>query len=507
MIVIIILLTIGFSLISFFPGFSSSTNYYFYLISYFFKNPLVAITLIVGLLIYFKLTHPHKVKTLAFQSLVLAYLASGLFIYFLAFMELNILAFVYQASPKSLGVFSQIDDINSRLLKYNLAPKIIASEKQDKAAIFALAEVSSGTDNFYGKHILKSFPAVFVLTESKNQPDILLVDDTLIISQVTSSQIQKLSPALGYLLVQNYFTQSSIIHFPKVDLISVEEYKNFRRNDFIDKLKLVDLYQKATQDSIATYSAQITGLELSSSQSGTQIQTIYRLIDKNPKNKADLYDQVSNLHKTIDVNNTLITENRTKLTDAQALTKFFDSQKILGEKLIDNIPSERGSFYPPDTIKLSFPDSSPHSVVDYLANLVHEYLHYASYAGPDSKLNNPFFEEGLTEFYARKIIAEKLNVQTNLGYPVLVKIFTKLAKNLPDSDLLEIYFTKNESALIRLIDRVYGKNFYAQNQNLFLAIQSTNDRQKLLPLANLLMSKIHGEPLTEQDLISTFSNY
>lgn len=435
-------------------------------------------------------------------SLILfAFFTSIVLVFILAFIDLNIIA------VKPYGIFTDIDQINTHLLKYKLAPKIIAIDKKAKLATYEIAKQSAGTNNLFGKHILSFIPPEFILSPQNVQPDFILIDDKLIISRISPDQIKTLSPTLGYLFVQNYFTQLSIKSFPKVELLSDEDYKKYRRDDFLDKLKLVDIYQQATKDSIATYSANLTSRQLQIIGLQSQIAKIYADLNSGAKDRDTKYNQVSEINNQLDTLKSDLTDIQVKIADAATLSAFFSAQTQLGEKLINNIPSERGVFYPPDQIKLSLPDSNPHTVADYLVNLIHEYLHYASYVDNDHKLNNPFFEEGLTEFYARQIIDRHLNIQTNLGYPVLNIIFTKLTKNLPDSDLLEIYFTKNEPALIRIVNQVYGQNFYQDNANLLLAIQSTNDRAKLLPLANLLMSKIKGPQLTEDDLKSTVSTY
>lgn len=436
-------------------------------------------------------------------------LLSSLFIiFFIAFLELNIYSFIYKNSPQKLGVIANTSQISDTLLKNRAVPKILISEKESKSAIIKMSQQAVGTDNYYGGIILPNFPKFLIFSKISSQPNVILIDDTLIISQLDPNDFQILSPVLGYLLTQKYFTQLSIKSFPKVEIISDDQYRQFRRDDFFDKLKLVDLYQQQTEASIASYSSQLKDLDTSINSIKFQIKNIYLAIDKKSLSlRKPLYDQVSLLNSQLDEANKSKSETDIKLTDTQKLSQYFTYQKSLGAKLIDNIPSERGSFFPPDIIKMTLDTNNPHTIADNLQLFVHEYLHYASYVGNDKKLNNPFFEEGLTEFYARKIISDKLGTNTNLGYPVLNIIFTKFAKNLPDSDLLEIYFTKNESSLIKLLDQVYGKNFYAQNQALFIAIQSTNDRQQLLPLANLLMSKIKGDQLSDEDLKSTFSNY
>src|SRR5438270_13136435 len=97
---------------------------------------------------------------------------------------------------------------------------------------------------------------------------------------------------------------------------------------------------------------------------------------------------------------------------------------------------------PNNSINIAFGNATSSRAADYLETLIHEYLHYASYIGPDKHLSDSFFEEGLTEYFARRIVEDNLHIETNLGYPAQVKIIEAMTKRIDESEFADIYFSK-----------------------------------------------------------------
>jgi hypothetical protein len=193
------------------------------------------------------------------------------------------------------------------------------------------------------------------------------------------------------------------------------------------------------------------------------------------------------------------------LKDYQYYDDFFRAQKKLGAISTGNISSELGVFEPNDSIKVVINTTSPHSIADYFETLTHEYLHYASYTS-GKRLDSSFFEEGLTEYFARQTIKDNLDVDTNTGYPLPVKIISILTNRIAEVDLADIYFSKNQSELEHALDLAYGDNFYQNNYILFESLLYTPDPQDALDTANTLLKHL-GEPaLKENDVFSTQSN-
>src|SRR5260221_11151354 len=122
---------------------------------------------------------------------------------------------------------------------------------------------------------------------------------------------------------------------------------------------------------------------------------------------------MSRLGKDENSLNEQLQKDQQLLKDYQYYENFFKAQEQLLSLTITNIPSELGVFVPSDSIKVVINNKSSHSIGDYYETLVHEYLHYASYSS-GKKLDSGFFEEGLTEYFARQTIKDNLQIDTNI---------------------------------------------------------------------------------------------
>ena len=300
-----------------------------------------------------------------------------------------------------------------------------------------------------------------------------------------------------------------------------DEYQAFRSADFAQKIVGIDIELTKLNSGIVSLLAEISSTEAAASSSQALIQDTYARMESDyvkcaslgihselycQDQKKPLYDAADLARHELDSWQAKLTRGRKLIADQKAIIAFYQSQKIVGRTLSDNIPHERGSFDPISGIKLTLDTiDNPRALADYFATLTHEYLHYTSFVSEGKKLSDPFFEEGLTEYYARMAIAKDLAVSTNLGYPAFVKIITKLAKNIPDSELADIYFTKDQSKLESVLNRVYGDRFYQDIRPVITALQYSSSPHQILPLANIIMDAIGGDRLTETDLLSTES--
>lgn len=104
------------------------------------------------------------------------------------------------------------------------------------------------------------------------------------------------------------------------------------------------------------------------------------------------------------------------------------------------------------------------------------------------------------------MVKDSLQIDTDLGYPVGVKIITALTHRIAEVDFADIYFSKDQAGLEKMLDLAYGDNFYANNITLFESLQYTTDPKQELQLANTIMHKIGGKALHGQDLYSKESN-
>jgi hypothetical protein len=431
-----------------------------------------------------------------------------------ALIELNILSITLNINKNALGVVSNIDTITSTLKKSSLPPQIVASDDAQNKALVAIASTIAGTDNFYGHYILSSIPG-FLVFPVKFNSSVLLVDNNLIITQLNAKDLGKISPTLSYLLVQRYFSDRRIKFYPKISIMSQKEYQAFRTESIVKGIKEVDQaikdlekQKKSTTLSIEQNKNQLLTLQNKVSTSNAQKESTYKhcLSDGSYtlaycKNLLNSWEDLT--PQNLQINNlaTKISSDESKLKEYDEYNTFYTTLEKSVKARSVNIPQELGLFTPKDSIKIVFSTTNSHKVADYLVTLVHEYNHYASYISEQKKLSDLFFEEGLTEYFARQTIKDDLHFDTNVGYPIFVKIIDQMTKRILESDLEEIYITKDQARLEKTLDDVYGENFYKDNRLLFLTLQYTSNTKQALAIANKIMQKMGGSPIKLSDFL------
>lgn len=445
--------------------------YYFHQANFFREHYVFSIFIFVTLtLLFFRFNFDKKynyLKIYFFSTLqVLFVIFLGFFLAFVlllitALVELNVLSVLANINPKIIGVETNKKNIVAKL-NDSFIPKIITSDKD--RIIYAVAKTTSGTNNLYGKYIVSTIPSFLVLPTKNLDYDVLLLDDYLIISDAKSRDMQLISSLIGYVFVKNYFPTRSIKHFPKIAIMNKQEYFEYRKNETNKKLEKLD------------------------------------------KQIAKIDSFVGSMSAALKENKKLNTPaNRKVVNEYSYYESYFKKQRNIIKFQVEKVPHESGLFVPENSIKIVFGTANVHELVDYFSTVVHEYLHYASFVSDKKRFENSFFEEGLTEYFARGAIKESLDTDTNLGYPVQVKIIKQITKMITETELADLYFVKDETGLEKALDRVYGDDFYKDNAVLFETLQFSSDPKQTLKLANEIMQKINGQPLTEKDLYSSYS--
>lgn len=468
----------------------------------------------------------------AFQIFA-SFLASAFFAFVLlliiAIVELNIFSAIMNVHPSILGVTTDTKTITKQLQKFPHPPKIIASDRQPQREIAAIATATVGTTNFYGDNILPNIPNFLIFPIKKSPSSLALIDNYLIVTAVSIKDMQAISPVIGNLFVREYFSDRPIRFYPKVSVMTDKEYVVFRKNDAQQKLAKITIELQKMESSISSISAtiqkdkdNITANQASQTDSMKQRDKEYNAcISKGTYVKGVFTPTYTREYcqQILDKWNTTLTTQATSadsatnklqldqqlLKDYQYYDTFFKAQKAILSISTGNIPSELGVFEPKDAIKIVVASSNSHDIADYFETLVHEYLHYASYT-EGKRLDSSFFEEGLTEYFARQTIKDNLDTDTDIGYPVAVKIIQGLTQRIAEADLEDIYFTKDEVGLEHKLDLVYGDNFYKNNYVLFESLQYTSDPKQILEIANTILKRIGGKSLSEKDLFSTQSS-
>ena len=171
-------------------------------------------------------------------------------------MELNVLSLMVNINPHSLGIITDREKVVKTLKASVNPPQIIASDNDQYKELQAIAQTTTGTGSFYGSSILPSIPKLFVLPIKKIGSSIML-DQTLIISEINPQDLQEYSPLVGYLFIKNYFPTEAVKFYPKIFVMSEDEYQKYRQQDFNKKVADVQLQLNETNQSIATLSAAI----------------------------------------------------------------------------------------------------------------------------------------------------------------------------------------------------------------------------------------------------------
>ena len=463
---------------------------------------------------------------------VIGSLVSFVFLFIIALVEINILSALTHINPKILGIEKNSQEIADKLKRNNSPPVVIAEGNQNNVLPLTIAIAQAGKNSFYGSRIVPFIPVYLTVPAKKPDTGVLMVGNSLIITELNSQEFQKISPIVSSLMINKYFLGRSVKSYPNVTLMSKDEYLSFRKDDFESKLQKFDELLTQINEDAESLSVSVEEAKNQVSENQSKLkQTILQKEKEYTKcintgayksgtffktnSKEYCQEQIAPLEEAIkQINNegdelsTTLEKNQLKLTQYQAYITFYNQQKLLTKEESTYISYEFGTFNPPDAIKIALSlKNGLQATGDYFELLVHEYLHYTCFDENGKTISSSFFREGLTEYFARKVIKSNLGIDTNLGYPINVKIIAQMTKRIAEGDLADIYFTNDQAGLEKLLDRVYGIGFYRNNLVLFETLQYSSDTKQILQIANDLMSEIGGSPLNENDLNTTYSTF
>lgn len=507
--------------------------YLYYVLNLFVRFlPIIIIifSIILGILIwkYYSKKHDSK-KTLhsffqIFEVLIISMFSAFIILLLIAIIQLNVFSAILNNDPAKLGVKTDIKQIILSLKENNQSPIIISSDQDSRDGIVAISKAASG-NNFYGNIILSGIPRLLIYPIKNDLPNIMLIDNSLIITKADIKDIEIISPVVSNLFLKKYFPQRQIKAYPKVSVMNDNEYNNFRKKDVQDKITKINQQVDSLDDSISSTSASIELINIE--LEAIEISKEEALIEKDKRfndclNEGDYIDgefvrdnTKRECQEIVDeLENDFIEQEESeknllielevadkKLAEYEYLNTFFQAQQKLTDISVNNIPSERGLFIPEDKIQIVLLDEESNSISNYFASLVHEYLHYASYT-PGRRLESSFFEEGLTEYFAREAIKGSMQIDTNIGYPLTVEIIKQILRRVPEQDMADVYFTKDQEKLESILDLVYGENFYRNTIVQFETLQYTGDEDEAIKSANEILEKIDGVELNKEDVFS-----
>lgn len=520
------------------PGEASANillSYYGIQINFIANNKILFfLLLLLLLLVYVRINYgrKNKLKKLSllvkklFAIIVIGSFASFLLIVAVALLQLNINSLALRVNEKALGVQKSPESIMLNLEESQISPKVLSAQSSPRAVSRAVASSQSGNSSFYGRYVLLSVPDYLVLPDPALESDIVMVGNTLVVYEINSPEFQKVSPVAAYLMIQNQFPLRAISRYPEVSVMSRQEYAEFRVDNFTEQAEAIDRLITRIKQSTEDLDNQIALNQELLQETQTELEEQKRERERQygvcvnegyyesgeyvrTNTPVNCRERVGLLDEEIGRLSTSVSEIADEIANSEQLAlqqkayiDFYEIQKSLVQSQTDYVSYEYAVFAPPDKIRITpTVSNNPRPLADYFAVLIHEYLHYTT-SNSQSRLSSLFFEEGLTEYFARSIVSKNFDVETNMGYPVNAKIISQMTKRISEADFAEIYFEGDQAVLVSALDRVYGEDFYTGSQIDFETIHYSSSSTQILELSNQIMSTIGGEPLSQSDVFA-----
>lgn len=468
-----------------------------------------------------------------FTTLILTFFSLGfafLGAFFYGVSEVGILSYRIKANPASVGVVWGKDKIIEEIKNKGEAPKLVGVDASVDKVIFELTlEEDRAKSNFYRERVAKNIPNTLLPSLGLPRESLILYKDYLLITELVKADIEAVSPIIGKLYLKRQLAPRYIKDEPKVQVMGRQEYLKYREDKINEQLDKVDSLISEAQGTINSLYSTISQAKQKIAENENGINESIRLRDyyyeqcksagyysyyfgyfyryysdeECNRRKTQWDSLIADFQQNINDWNAVLAQSQKALPEWQEWKQTLEYARGLIATQKDITPQELGIFEPDKTVKVVLDYVSSRSVADFYATLVHEYLHYTSYVSGERELLS-FFEEGITEYFTRRIIKEELDTSTNLGYPLIVKIIAEMSKKIPEETLLDIYFNKDEKLLRATLNSIYGKDFYEESERYFFFMSYVSSKEAL-KIANNIMFKIGGAELTEKDLESTYT--
>ncbi len=465
-------------------------------------------------------------------SFVISLLISPLLVFAIGFLHMNLISLQARIMPDSLGIENNRDKVIEKVKNLKEAPQIVNSTNKDETSI--LKAILSSTQSDYGQYYLDSIVTKIphnLIADIPIDPDsISLLGKYLFISEINKNDIEQLSPTLGKLLISSSLDSRYIKDPPVVKVLGRQEYLKYREDKINEQIEKIDKYIAEAQKNvnilytgISNSKGNISSSQANISDSISKRDSFYSwcinagyysyYLNQFYRSYSDEYCNsgreewnviIAKYDQNIKENQNYLAYAQKELPQYQAILQQFKDIRDSTNQQKSSTPYELGLFEPDNEIRIALDETSSNRLADYFSTLVHEYYHYTSYVS-EEKVLPQFFEEGLTEYFARKSIVKTLSISTNEGYPGLVVIINEMAKKISDEKLLDIYLTKNYEALIGELNAAYGEKFYADS-SLYFDVIPLMDANSSLKYINDILFRIGGKEVSENDLYSKKSD-
>ncbi|MCX6763354.1 MAG: hypothetical protein NTZ97_01300 [Candidatus Moranbacteria bacterium] len=473
-----------------------------------------------------------------------------LFIFYLAIIFISILGFNFaylgmrafalgdvfierikiNKNHKAENVYWDTNEIVDKLKNQNEPPKIVKGEDNTTKQIILIVLNTKNRDSFYKQQVLSATlnffsPKIIALGD----PAFVIAESNLVIKKFDIDALETITPTLAKLMVEKETDQRYIKNNPGMHLMGREEYNKFREDQINEAIAEIDAKLVKVNNAVKAFSSAVAydkgqinyniGMANSMISQGV---TAY-ISCKNQTTCIRYYSPRTCYIYGVYTNYSY--ECGSWQCDWQPLytESYCSSQRDFYYNLADDytgrangwqpqlqsdqydIPFELGLFEPPNNIKIAVDSTKIETLADYFETSVHEYFHYTSYVSEESSLPT-FFEEGLTEYFARKAIKDSMGIETYEGYPLIVKVIGRMMEKIPEKDFQDIYFTKSANLLASTLDNAFGKDF-SKNNELYFEFIKYIPQKDALDITNKMLDKIGVQKLTEDDLFSKSSEF
>lgn len=428
-------------------------------------------------------------------------------------------------SPETLNVILDIDSIKNKLNSEKIIPKIIEANRENLSKIIASRHQNKSYSDFYRKNLLSIISDFNPVKVKPINQGLIMVDNDLIVFELKRDELEKIAPNLGYLLIEKYFSPRYIKSFPELRVLGRQDYIKIRDEQINKRLNVyeyiiemveleidqnianiseakskISYNEKGLSDSKATKESSYTNCTLQGYFDYFSGKFFRYYSDETCRNRSNSWDEIiSKFEKNISDWKSSLYYDQSQLNENKKLLSYFSDWKEITESEKNSTPLELGVFYEDNKIDVAFDWTNNKSIISFLETLSHEYLHYASYISDEKSFENIAFEEGLTEYYARSIIKDFYNRDTNIGYPLLMKVMSQIFTKLPKEHLEKVYFEKDEESLISLLNSTFGKDFYEKNELSFIFLPYLSGKEAV-DTANKIIKSIDGQEVSEKDL-------
>lgn len=380
-------------------------------------------------------------------------------------------------------------EVSKKIETENELPTFIEDDPKEQAILQILGIKENKKDSLY-KTLIIPYQTYYAKEISKEKDKIkfevlLFPNNTLIVSPVNRNLLEELSPVLADKIVKLKFDKYvfNIKTSPIFDVPSEKEYSIIRRQEEEKFKNSLLAYIQKVEDNITQNSSAL-------SENETNIIDINKEYDRykvygqgwladcrsywgaGHKNCIDGEQKInSELQSLVDAKK-ISEENikNIKIYIGEGRNYLYLAQKNYEDFLKNpNIPeNEDGVFFPlSNAIHLKYKPSNSYPFSQYLATAVHEYLHFYSYSYSYSYNTNSrysdlpkFLDEGITEYLALLSVEDFLKKQVGISYPNQVEIVKRIEQIITGDELKNIYFSKNEDDLKKILDNTLSKGIY-----------------------------------------------